>query len=88
MMLRPPLPEKKYNQHEIEKTRKTEFMKSTGLVSGESIFAYPPDIPIICKGEIISAECIRYINYCLKNEINIISESNLLPHYILTKDDE
>ena len=57
------------------------------MICAETVFAYPPDIPIIVKGEIISAEIIDYINLCFENGINIISESNLLPRYILTKDD-
>lgn len=84
---KPPVQKKAYNIFEIEETKKTEFKKSENSVCGETVFAYPPDIPIIVKGEIISAEIIDYINVCFENGINIISESNLLPHYILTKDD-
>lgn len=84
---KPPLSQKKYNQFEINRTRKTEFLKSENMICAETVFAYPPDIPIIVKGEIISAEIIDYINLCFENGINIISESNLLPRYILTKDD-
>lgn len=84
---KPPVMQKKFNQYEIVKTKKTEFNKSVGMICGETVFAYPPDIPIIIKGEIISAEIIDYVKLCFENSINIISESNLLPHYILTKDD-
>lgn len=84
---KPLLPEKKYNQYEIENTEKTEFIKSSGKICGESIFSYPPDIPILCTGEIITEEIIEYISYCIDSGINIISESNLLPHFILTKAD-
>lgn len=84
---RPPALLKKYNPYEIQNTHKTDFVKSVGMVCGETICAYPPDIPIIVKGEIISIEIINYINECFENGINIISESNLLPRFILTKDD-
>lgn len=86
-IIEPPVLQKKYNQSDIKNTKKTEFKKSADLICGETVFAYPPDIPIIVKGEIISAEIIDYINLCFENGINIISESNLLPCYILTKDD-
>lgn len=82
---KPAIPEKKYNQYEITNTVKTEFKNALGLICGENIFAYPPDIPIICKGEIIDSDFIQYITYCFENNINIISESNLLPRFILTK---
>ncbi len=84
---KPPVPLKKCNQHEINKAKMTEFNNSVKLISGETVFAYPPDIPIIVKGEVISQEIINYINISVENRINIISESNLLPRYILTKDD-
>lgn len=84
---KPPVPQKKYNQFEVEKTKKTELKKTANMICGETVFAYPPDIPIIVKGEIISSEIINYINLCFENGINIISESNLLPRFILTKDD-
>lgn len=84
---KPALPLKKYNPFEITDTVRTSLWKAAGKVCGETVYAYPPDIPIICKGEIISEEFIAYIGYCFENRINIISESNLLPRFILTKAD-
>lgn len=84
---KPELPLKKLNQHEINKTAKTELSQAINQICAETVFAYPPDIPIICKGEIINRNSIEYIDYCFKNNINIISESNLLPRFILTKAD-
>lgn len=84
---KPALPVKKYNQYEITDTVKTAFKDAVGLICAENIFAYPPDIPIICKGEIIDNDFAQYISYCFENNINIISESNLLPRFILTKAD-
>lgn len=81
------IPQKAFNQYEIKSTLKMPLKQACGLVCAENVLAYPPDIPIICKGEIISNEFIEYIAYCLENKINIISDSNLLPDYILTKDD-
>jgi len=39
--------------------RKISFTESEGLVSGEDITPYPPGIPIITKGEIITSELIE-----------------------------
>lgn len=81
------LPEKKYNLYEIENTEQTELRNSSGKISGEYVFAYPPGVPIIAPGEIISKDIIVYINTLIGQGINIISDSNLLPHSILTKYD-
>ncbi|MEI3443467.1 MAG: hypothetical protein V8R04_04515 [Bacteroides thetaiotaomicron] len=35
---------------------------SLNMICGESIMAYPPGIPIISPGEIITYEIINYIN--------------------------
>lgn len=41
--------------------------KSAGRIAGEMVMAYPPGIPVICMGEVITGEIIDYINI-LKNE--------------------
>jgi arginine decarboxylase len=40
--------------------------ESVGFVSGEFLLAYPPGIPILCPGEIITKEIIDYVQ-ALKN---------------------
>ncbi len=37
--------------------------EASGLVSGEFVMAYPPGIPIVAPGEVITKEIIDYINY-------------------------
>lgn len=81
---RPILPRKICNSFEINRAEKIFFKNSSGKVSAEYIYAYPPDIPIIVPGEEITDEIISNINEMVENQINIISnDSNLL--YILTK---
>lgn len=43
------------------KKRKHTFRESSGFISGELIMAYPPGIPIICPGEIITEDVIYQI---------------------------
>lgn len=81
----PQIPQKSCNLFEVEKTAETLIDNSIGLVSGEYIYAYPPGCPIIAPGEIISEEIVDYIKKCIENNINILSDSNLLPLKILTK---
>lgn len=42
--------------------RPHEFKAAAGKICGELIMAYPPGIPIICPGEIITEETLDYIN--------------------------
>lgn len=63
----------------------TDIKKCAGKVANEFIYAYPPDIPIIAPGEVISAQATEYITDAIKANVNIISDSGLLPNKILTK---
>ena len=82
---KPVIPKKICNSFEIDKAEKTSFEDAYGKTAAEYVYAYPPDIPILVPGEEISAEMIDEIKNMLINGINIISDSKLLPSYILTK---
>ncbi len=43
--------------------RKVKIEEANGLISGETFCPYPPGIPIICPGEIITHEIVEYIKY-------------------------
>lgn len=45
------------------KKRAVEIGKSAGMVCGEFVMCYPPGIPILAPGEIITEEIIGYIAY-------------------------
>lgn len=47
--------------------------ESEGEISGESIMAYPPGIPIVTPGERISSEMIDYIKF-LKNQKSMLTD--------------
>ncbi len=51
------------------------FIKSVGRASGEYIIPYPPGIPLICPGEIISEEVIEYVKLLKDLGIGIIGMS-------------
>jgi len=63
----------------------TKTENAIGKTSNEFVFAYPPDIPLIVPGEIISSEIIDYLSELAKSGVNIISDSGLFPDKILTK---
>lgn len=48
--------------------RRVKITESVGLISGESLMVYPPGIPILAPGEVITAEMIDYIEFLKKEE--------------------
>ena len=59
----PAIPNKKLNPREAFNSEKTDVLlvESEGLISGEFLLAYPPGIPILCPGEVITKEIIDYV---------------------------
>lgn len=43
------------------KSRSVELEASIGLISAEMLMAYPPGIPILCQGEVITEEIVQYV---------------------------
>lgn len=81
----PILPEKRVNSWEISTTEQCPLNKASGRICGEYIYAYPPGVPIIVPGEVISSEIIDYIAGLRKSGVNIISENKFHNNSILTK---
>lgn len=85
LIKKPPCPDKAMQIKIDDECDETEIEESVGKVSNEFVYAYPPDIPIIVPNEVISREAIEYIKESVKNGVNIISDSSLIPNKILTK---
>lgn len=66
-------PKKVYEIYEADFMDKKEYSLTNSIekVSGEFIYAYPPGIPILAPGELISAEVIDNIKSLLANNINV-----------------
>ncbi len=45
------------------KVKSVPLAKSAGAISGEFVMAYPPGIPILAPGELITEEVLQYIEY-------------------------
>lgn len=84
---KPPVPKGEQIIEYPEKAREEYLNGAVGKCAAEFVFAYPPDIPIICPGEIITAEIISYIKLLNEYNVNLVSDSGLLPDKILTKDE-
>ncbi len=55
-----------------KETESLPFSRARGRISAEYLWAYPPGIPIIAPGEIITAKIIDYIKFCRKSGCNLI----------------
>ncbi|MBR3150013.1 MAG: amino acid decarboxylase [Eubacterium sp.] len=62
----------------------TEIENAVGKRACEFVYAYPPDIPLLIPNEIISAEMSEYISGLINSNVNVESDSGLLPK-VLTK---
>lgn len=58
------------------KSKYVPFTESRGNISGEYIIPYPPGIPLICPGEVITNELIEYVEILKENGLNIIGTSD------------
>lgn len=52
------------------------FNKSEGYISGDFIIPYPPGVPLICPGELIKKDMVKYINMLYNKGIKIIGIQN------------
>lgn len=84
---KPPVPQNELVIDIDENAVAIDIEKCEGRLSNEFVYAYPPDIPILCPNEIATREVIDYIRSSIKNGVNIISDSGLLPNKLLTKAD-
>ena len=64
------------------KSKIIDFKNSKNKASMEYVWAYPPGIPLIVPGEVISDEIISTINNLSEKNIDIFSSEKNLPHYI------
>lgn len=70
------------------KSEKIMFKNAQGRVSFEYIWAYPPGIPLIVPGEVITDELINQINILIENNIQINSTKNSMPDYIYAAEND
>lgn len=84
------VPERSFNsfQKNNYKPEKIMFKNAQGRVSLEYIWAYPPGIPLIVPGEVISDKLINQINILIENNIQINSTKNYMPDYIYAAEND
>lgn len=76
--------------HEISVSNKSvscDLCDSSGRLSNEFVYAYPPDIPVLVPGEVITKEVVEYLLLMYHSGVNIVSDSAQFPNKLLTKGD-
>ncbi|WP_343247536.1 aminotransferase class I/II-fold pyridoxal phosphate-dependent enzyme [Diplocloster hominis] len=58
-------------QAERYRKKSVPLMESSGHVSGEFVYKYPPGIPLIAPGEVISNEVLELVSLAKKQGINV-----------------
>lgn len=78
------LPQKAFEPHQIDglSVETVNLDESVGKVCAESVWAYPPGSPLICKGEIIEQEFVRHALFLYECGVNIQSENRGFPNSI------
>lgn len=62
-----------------------QFENAVGRISGEYVMCYPPGIPILAPGELITAEIIEHINYSKEKGCKIIGAQGESSHISVVK---
>ena len=84
------IPKRRFNSYRKNSfnAEKIKFINAQGRVSLEYIWAYPPGIPLIVPGEIITGKLISQINILISNNIQINSTKKSMPDYIYAAEND
>ena len=67
---------------EEKETAEVSFDEAAGKVSADFIFLYPPGIPLIVPGEVITAEFIKRLRTCISLKLNLQGSTDLFAERI------
>jgi arginine/lysine/ornithine decarboxylase len=78
------IPEKRLEPHEVFKLNGEwcEFENCEGRIAKDAIIPYPPGIPLVCQGEIISKNAIDIIKEYVSNKKSILGVENNKVHVL------
>jgi arginine/lysine/ornithine decarboxylase len=76
----PPLPQLILNPRQavFRSSRPVPLQETRDQVCAEQVIPYPPGIPLLMPGEVISAEMIDYVQYLLRQRIKIVGPEDLM----------
>ncbi len=75
----PPLPQLILNprQATFRPSRRVPLVEALDEVCAEQVIPYPPGVPLLMPGEVISAEMLDYVRYLLRQQIKIVGPEDL-----------
>ncbi len=78
-LIPPPLPQLILNprQATFRSSRAVPLQDAHDQVCAEQVIPYPPGIPLLMPGEVISAEMIDYVQYLLRQRIKIVGPEDM-----------
>lgn len=59
--------------------REVSLDEAVGKMAADYVYLYPPGIPLIVPGEVITEEFIRHIRECRERKLNVEGQGNLAP---------
>lgn len=59
--------------------REVPLDEAVGKMAADYVYLYPPGIPLIVPGEVITEEFIRHIRECWERKLNVEGQGNLAP---------
>ena len=82
------LPEKRFDPGEMRRfeTETVPLAQAAGAVSADYVYAYPPGIPYLVPGEVVSAEMIDRINALRGAGVELLSTRKTLPEALTVID--
>ncbi len=80
------LPQKLYESYEVEKTNNVfQLNEALNKVSCEYVWAYPPGVPLLIPGEVVSQDILNNFNILLNNNVQIHSTYGNMPNKLMCK---
>jgi arginine decarboxylase len=78
-LIPPPLPQLILNprQATFRSSRPVPLSAARDQVCAEQVIPYPPGIPLLMPGEVVSAEMIEYVRYLQRQRIKIVGPEDL-----------
>ena len=58
--------------------REVPLDEAVGKMAADYVYLYPPGIPLIVPGEVITEEFIRHIRECRERKLNVEGQGNLV----------
>ncbi|WP_407389808.1 aminotransferase class I/II-fold pyridoxal phosphate-dependent enzyme [Carnobacterium jeotgali] len=76
-----------YNSQKNRMVKRTRLEEAQGEIAAQNITPYPPGIPLVLKGERLTNEQIRQVEYCLSQSMRVVGLENKTELFIFSEND-